>query len=310
MFRRALFSLSFVLFFPSLLHAAQFNLDTPAPGSFVSGLGFVAGWKCSGGNLTFSIDGGQQAPLVYKIIRGDTFGSCGDTDNGFLAQFNWSLASGGEHTIRIYDNGSQFAQATFTVTTLGVQYLTGASAVCSTSIADKNVTLTWQENQQNFIITGAGAGGGFSGTYNIIAPKISDTCSLSAGGSMDTLTATQNGFTLTGAIASTPGFQYAGEVDGAGNFLLSLTTLKVGISSGCTFLGVILESGNFSDGSVTVSIDRRQVSGICPSVVNCDTVFNGTLTKTSALQSGTSGSPPFGEGEGSSVDELINELFE
>lgn len=155
MFRRILISLVFVLLFPALLHAQSF-LDTPSSGAFVSGLGYIAGWKCSGGNFTFNIDGGSQASLAYGISRGDTQSDCSDTNNGFITQFNWNLLGDGQHTIRVFDNGSQFAQAMFTVTTLGTAYLTGQSGVCSLIFDDQNVTLAWQENQQNFAVVGTG----------------------------------------------------------------------------------------------------------------------------------------------------------
>src|SRR5262245_42114938 len=170
-----------VLLSSSVLHA-QSALEIPASGSFVSGLGFVAGWKCSAGTLTFSVDNGPAAQLVYGVSRGDVQGTCGHNHTGFIAEENWNLVGDGQHTIRLFDNGQKFAEATFTVTTLGQPYVTGASATCDTSLAGKDVTLTWEENQQNFAITQAGPGGGgggaFSGTYDITALKISDTCNL------------------------------------------------------------------------------------------------------------------------------------
>ena len=153
--------ISCVLFSPSVLFA-QANLDTPLPGSFVSGIGYVRGWKCTAGNLTFTIDNGPPASLSYGSSRADTQGVCGDANNGFITQLNWNLVGTGQHTIRVFDNGVQFTQATFTVTTLGVEFLTGQSATCNTSIAGQNVTLAWQQDQQNFVITAAGGGGGTS----------------------------------------------------------------------------------------------------------------------------------------------------
>lgn len=143
------------------LHAwGQASLESPAAGSFVSGLGDIHGWKCTAGNLTFTIDNGPPGLLIYGASRADTQGVCGKINNGFITQFNWNLAGNGPHTIRVYDNGVLFAQAGFSVTTLGTEYLTGQSATCNTSIAGQNVTLSWQQNQQNFVITGASGGGG------------------------------------------------------------------------------------------------------------------------------------------------------
>jgi hypothetical protein len=143
-----------IVFSPSFLFA-QASLDTPLPGSFVSGIGYVRGWKCTAGTLTYTIDNGPPAPLSYGGSRGDTQSACGDTNNGFVTQQNWNLLSNGQHTIRVFDNGQQFAQATFTVTTVGAEFLTGASASALALIAGKQVELTWQQEQQNFVLTQA-----------------------------------------------------------------------------------------------------------------------------------------------------------
>src|SRR5713101_475643 len=91
---------AFVLLSPSLLHA-QASLENPAPGSSQSGIGIVSGWKCTAGNLTFTIDDGPPARLVYGISRADTQGACGHSNTGFIAQENWNLAGNGQHTIRV-----------------------------------------------------------------------------------------------------------------------------------------------------------------------------------------------------------------
>src|SRR5215468_3727102 len=102
---------------------AQGNLEIPASGSLQSGIGFIAGWRCKAGTLTFTIDDGPAAPLSYGISRGDTQSSGGgDINNGFIAEENWYFAGDGQHTIKVFDNGAQFAEATFTVTTLGQEF--------------------------------------------------------------------------------------------------------------------------------------------------------------------------------------------
>jgi hypothetical protein len=154
---------------------AQSALENPPNGGPVSGIGVVSGWKCTAGTLTYTVDNGPPAQLAYGISREDTKSACGHSDTGFIAEQNWNLTGDGQHTIRVYDNGQQFAQATFTVTTLGVEFLTGQSATCTTALAGKETTLSWQENQQNFVITGVGGGGVFSGTYHTVTAKISDT---------------------------------------------------------------------------------------------------------------------------------------
>ncbi len=158
---------TFVLLSPSLLYA-QSSLDTPLPGDFLSGIGYARGWKCTAGALTFTVDNGPAAPLSYGSSRADTQGICGHSNTGFIAQENWNLVGTGQHTIRVFDNGVQFAEATFTVTTLGGQFLVGLAGATSLNFAGQNVTLTWQEDQQNFVITSAGGGGSSSDLSSLI----------------------------------------------------------------------------------------------------------------------------------------------
>ncbi|HKA55822.1 MAG TPA: hypothetical protein VKJ47_19390 [Candidatus Binatia bacterium] len=138
--------------------AQQGALETPGPGAFHSGVGYVRGWKCTAGVLTFTIDNGPAAPLSYGSSRADTQGVCGHSDTGFIAQENWNLAGGGRHTIRVFDNGQQFASADFTVTTLGGEFLTDLSGRCDLRgfpHPGKEVSLRWQESDQNFLIAAA-----------------------------------------------------------------------------------------------------------------------------------------------------------
>jgi hypothetical protein len=137
---------------------AQASLDTPTPGSFQSGIGYVRGWKCTAGALTFTIDNGPPASLSYGSSRTDTAGVCkNDGNNGFIAQWNWNISGDGQHTIRVFDNGNQFAEATFTVTTLGVEFATSlAGPAIAPQFPNPNfdTILAWQENQQNFVLVG------------------------------------------------------------------------------------------------------------------------------------------------------------
>ena len=129
--------------------------NPPPPTSFQSGIGIVSGWKCTGGNLTFTIDNGPAAQLAYGTSRNDTIPVCGDNNNGFGSLFNWNLVGDGQHTIRVYDNGVQFASAAFTVTTLGGEFLTGLRGKCDLDgfpHVDKDVSLQWQQSVQNFVI--------------------------------------------------------------------------------------------------------------------------------------------------------------
>lgn len=148
---------------------AQANLEVPAHRSSQSGIGFGAGWKCQAGTLTASFDGGTPVPVAYGISRADTEDVCGDIDNGFVFEINWNLLGAGTHVIQVFDGGSPFASATFTVTTLGVEFLEGAAASCTVAdfpSAGQSTTLEWEQSLQNFVITDVeSGGGGFAETF-------------------------------------------------------------------------------------------------------------------------------------------------
>lgn len=144
-----------MLLAPTLAFAAI--LDHPGNGSTYSGIGIVSGWKCSAaGPLTIRFNGGLPVPLAYLNDRGDTASACGDTNNGFVAIFNWAILGDGTHTAVVYDNGVEFARSTFDVATLGEEFVRGASRelrVPDFPDVGTDVVLEWQEGSQNFVIT-------------------------------------------------------------------------------------------------------------------------------------------------------------
>ena len=120
-----------ILLVPSLAVAQTASLDIPGNGSTLSGIGVISGWKCEAtGPITVRINGGSSIHMVYGSERGDTRGQCGDTDNGFLAIFNWALLGEGNHTAVAYDNGEEFARSTFEVGTLGEEFVRGRKPRC------------------------------------------------------------------------------------------------------------------------------------------------------------------------------------
>ena len=81
---------------------------------------------------------------------------CGDTDNGFGVLFNWNRLGDGEHTVIALVDGVELGRAVVTVTTLGQEFLRGAEGECVVEdfpSPGETVTLEWQQNQQNFVIT-------------------------------------------------------------------------------------------------------------------------------------------------------------
>ena len=158
----------FVLPIVSAQHVwAQATLENPQPGSFQSGIGVISGWACKAQIIEISFNGGPRLRAALGTIREDTQGVCGDTDNGFGLLYNWNLLGDGVHTVTAYADGVEFASVTVTVTTLGTEFLRGASGAFTVSdfpATGATRTLRWQQAQQNFVITaGSPRSGGTSG---------------------------------------------------------------------------------------------------------------------------------------------------
>ena len=141
---------------PSLAHAAF--LEIPGNGAKVSGIGVISGWKCeAAGDITISLNGGDHFPATYGLPRSDTSSSCNNDDgnNGFFSYWNWGNLGDGQHTVVAYDNGVEFARSTFTVTTTGTAFLTGASK--RVTVEDfpnpgDTTVLEWNQATQHFEI--------------------------------------------------------------------------------------------------------------------------------------------------------------
>ncbi|MFO7642708.1 MAG: PhoPQ-activated protein PqaA family protein, partial [Candidatus Competibacteraceae bacterium] len=133
------------------------RLESPYPGSFESGIGLIRGWVCDAGNVEIQINDGVRQRVAYGSDRPDTVAACGDADNGFGYTFNWNNLGNGTHTVRAFADRLEFAQAQFTVTTLGTDFLRGVSGEYSLTnfpAAGRNVTVRWSQPHQNFVIVG------------------------------------------------------------------------------------------------------------------------------------------------------------
>ena len=134
-------------------------LENPFSGSFQSGIGLFSGWVCDASQVEIEIDGDPTLTFMagYGTNRIDTTGVCGDSNNGFGLLFNWNLLGDGTHTVRALADGVEFDRATFTVTTLGKEFVRGAEKrtceVLDFPATGETVTLEWQESMQNFVIT-------------------------------------------------------------------------------------------------------------------------------------------------------------
>ena len=130
-------------------------LENPGPNSFQSGIGVLSGWACEGEEVVIELNGAPQ-PAAYGTERLDTEEACGDTANGFGLLFNWNLLGEGEHEVVAFVDGEELGRATVRVTTLGEEFLLGAEGECTVEdfpMLGETVTLEWQQNSQNFVIT-------------------------------------------------------------------------------------------------------------------------------------------------------------
>ncbi|MCE2485822.1 MAG: hypothetical protein J4F42_09950 [Desulfurellaceae bacterium] len=136
--------------------------ESPMPNSFQSGLGVISGWVCAADTVEIEINGTTHV-AAYGTDRADTEHTeageelCGDRDNGFGLLFNWNLLGNGEHTVVALADGVELGRATVQVTTLGQEFVENAAGMCTVEdfpTMGENVTLTWQEPSQSFVITG------------------------------------------------------------------------------------------------------------------------------------------------------------
>ena len=130
-------------------------LENPGPNSFQSGIGVLSGWACEGTEVVIELNG-QPQPAAYGTERLDTLEMCGDTANGFGLLFNWNLLGEGEHEVVAVVDGEELGRATVRVTTLGAEFVLGAEGECVVKdfpMPGETVTLEWQQNSQNFVIT-------------------------------------------------------------------------------------------------------------------------------------------------------------
>ena len=133
----------------------QGYLENPGPDSFQSGVGVLSGWVCEAEVVEIELNGIPQE-AAYGTERLDTAGVCGDTDNGFGLLFNWNLLGDGDHTVVAFVDGVELGRASVTVTTLGQEFLRNVTGTCEAEdfpVVGETVTLMWQQNSQNFVIT-------------------------------------------------------------------------------------------------------------------------------------------------------------
>jgi len=131
-------------------------LENPGPGAKMSGIGIVSGWRCSGNRITARFNGGDPIEVAYGTPRGDTRGQCEDPErvnNAYVLQWNYALLGDGEHTLRMYDDGVEFASSTFEVQTLGAPFVRGLSGdflIRDFPVDAAEAVIAWQQSKQGF----------------------------------------------------------------------------------------------------------------------------------------------------------------
>lgn len=141
--------------------ASDANIEVPAEGATMNGIGLISGWSCLGGDLEaeFSDADGvlSTVALPHGVPRGDTESVCGDTNNGFSTTMNWSLLGPGPKTMRLIQNGEmQGEPRNFTVVAFDEEFIRSASGMCTVRdfpTSGDSVTLMWSEPQQSFVVT-------------------------------------------------------------------------------------------------------------------------------------------------------------
>ena len=120
----------------------------------------ISGWVCTADAVEIAIGDLALQGAGYGTERLDTEDVCGDTANGFGLLFNWNLLGEGEHAVIAYVDGAELGRATVRVTTVGEgaeeEFLRGAEGECVVEdfpMLGETVTVEWQQNSQNFVIT-------------------------------------------------------------------------------------------------------------------------------------------------------------
>ncbi len=140
-------------------------LENPGGNSFQSGIGVISGWVCEADRVEIEIETErgtvERYAASYGTERLDTDPDCGDTDNGFGLLFNWNRLGAGEHTVSAWVDGEELGRAVVRVTTVGEgdeeEFLPDAAGMCVVEDfpdPGRRVTLEWQQNSQNFVMTG------------------------------------------------------------------------------------------------------------------------------------------------------------
>lgn len=154
-----------------------------SPSAFVSGIGFISGWKCNTNDIELWImskSGAREGVLklnpAQNMPRSGTAGVClGEENNGWIIQVNWNELIGYDMVVA-RDNGEPFDSRSFTIGHTGLPFINDKGGteveVVDFPSPDMAITLTWSTATQHFEV---------SGTEDI-APCTGDVCEGSGEG--------------------------------------------------------------------------------------------------------------------------------
>jgi hypothetical protein len=130
------------------------NLENPAPGSTLGGIGVFSGWHCSAGTVEIQIDDLEPKLAAYGTTRKDTLEVCGQEYTGFSLLWNFNILGDGPHTVRALADGVEFDRAEFAVQTLDGAFIRGLEGETRVTLPQLGLTagLAWQQSLQNFTI--------------------------------------------------------------------------------------------------------------------------------------------------------------
>jgi len=154
-----------------------------SPSAFVSGIGFIAGWKCNANDIELWLTGSTREGVLklnpaQNMPRSDTAGVClGEENNGWIIQVNWNELIGYDLVVA-RDNGEAFDARSFTIGHTGRPFINDKGGteveVVDFPAPDTATTLTWSTATQHFEV---------AGTENI-APCTGDACEGSGEGAV------------------------------------------------------------------------------------------------------------------------------
>ncbi len=263
---------------------AQSNLEIPQINSVQNGIGLLSGWKCTATKLTATFDNSEPVPVLHGSPRGDTQSVCGHANTGFALLLNWNLLGDGRHTVRVFDDGVEFASATFRVITPGVEFLRqGAASVTIPNFprTGEKTTLQWQESTQSFVMVSKGAAEvrDVEGKYDYRGALTTNTCGFAPPEQQvrATFRISQDGTALRATSGFENGVVLSGEIEPGQAFALFSQPTTTNPTGGCTQRRVFNLEGDFGTNDINFVYDY-QFTGTCPSR-SCKIIFSGQWDK-------------------------------